>query len=139
MIRRSVTWAGVLCGLIGVWGALTLGVKADDEDRPEAKKKTFASVGMRIKLDMAREILTGLTTDDFELVEKNARAMQGLNELEKFARSKTPGYETQLRIFRYATEELIEGAKEKNLDRSTLAYTQMTINCVNCHKQIRKP
>lgn len=138
MTQRHAVWGSVLGGILAVAAGFTTLAARGGEDEPEPKKRTFASVGMRIKLDLAREILTGLTTDDFEIVEKNAVAMQGLNELERFARAKTPGYDTQLRIFRFTTTELVEAAKEKNLDRATLAYTQMTINCVNCHKHLRK-
>ena len=29
-------------------------------------------------------------------------------------------------------------AKAKNIDGATLAYVQLTVNCVNCHKYVRE-
>jgi hypothetical protein len=48
------------------------------------------------------------------------------------------GYQTQLQVFRFASNELVRLAEEKNLDGASLAYTQMTISCVNCHKFLRQ-
>ena len=49
----------------------------------------------------------------------------------------TPQYKGQLNAFWFANDALIQAADEKNLDAATLAYTQLTISCVNCHKQVR--
>ena len=64
--------------------------------------------------------------------------MKSLNLIESFVRRKTPGYEVQLKVFAFSTDELIRNAKEQNTDGATLAFTQMTVSCVNCHKEIRK-
>ena len=39
---------------------------------------------------------------------------------------------------RYSVDELIRHSNEKNLDGATLAFTQMTLSCVNCHQQLRE-
>ena len=115
-------------------------VVADDPatKRPRSDKKPVASVGMRIKLDLSKEILAGLATADFQQITKNAKGMQGLNAIEHFTRGKTPKYQAQLRIFQFATNELIRCGEAKNLEGATLAYTTMTSSCVGCHKQLRK-
>jgi cytochrome c556 len=64
---------------------------------------------------------------------EDAEAMQGLSKVEWFIRGKTPGYRTQLKIFL----EIIKQAKQNNLEGSTLAFSQLTISCVNCHKRLR--
>jgi hypothetical protein len=96
------------------------------------------SVWMRKKLDYSQAILTGLTSGDFDKIAENARAMHGLSKIEAFVRSRTPGYRSQLSTFLAANEELILQADEDNIEGATLAFTQVTISCVHCHKQLRQ-
>ena len=92
---------------------------------------------MKKKLDYSQNILSGLASGDFDKIVENAEAMQGLSKVEWFIRGRTPGYRTQLEIFLDANGEIIKQAKQDNLEGSTLAFTQLTISCVNCHKQLR--
>ncbi len=49
----------------------------------------------------------------------------------------TPEYVEYSRKFRNAADALTEAAKEKNLDEATMAYNQVTTQCVECHKYMR--
>jgi cytochrome c556 len=40
--------------------------------------------------------------------------------------------------FRRAAEALIRAAKDRNVDGAALAYVQMTMTCVDCHKYVRQ-
>jgi uncharacterized protein (TIGR01244 family) len=40
--------------------------------------------------------------------------------------------------FRRNAERAASGARAKNIDGVALAYVQMTMNCVNCHKHVRE-
>ena len=93
---------------------------------------------MKQKLTYAQGILNGLATEDYKLIQDNAMAMKGLNKLEFFVRQKPEGYRAQLKTFQFSVSELVRNAEDKNLDGATLAFTQMTISCVNCHKELRK-
>jgi hypothetical protein len=95
------------------------------------------SVWMRKKLDYSRNILAGLASEDFEKIAQNAEAMQGMSTLEGFIRGRMPGYRTQLQVFQSANEELMKQAQKDNVEGAALAFTQLTISCVNCHKQLR--
>jgi hypothetical protein len=110
---------------------LTLPLRADDEPSPEA------SLFMRQKLQASQAVLAGLASGDYAAIARNAQAMNVVEQLEKWLRANTPGYRTQLRMFEFADRELIRAAREKNIDAATLAYNQLTISCVNCHKIIR--
>jgi len=50
----------------------------------------------------------------------------------------TPEYLMHSREFRRAAERMRDAAKQKNLDAAALAYMQMTLKCVECHKHVRK-
>ena len=49
----------------------------------------------------------------------------------------TPGYNAKLKDFEYANKSLRLAAQEKNLDGATIAYIQLTLSCVHCHKLVR--
>jgi hypothetical protein len=92
---------------------------------------------MKSKLENSKKILEGLATEDFNAIRKGAKAMRDLTVLERWALADTPRYKAQLNVFWFANDALIQAADEKNLDGATLAYTQQTLSCVNCHKYVR--
>jgi hypothetical protein len=103
-------------------------------EQPPAKPKTL----MQRKLDHAQRMLEGLAVEDYALIAQHARAMNDLGLLEKSRHAESMSYQTQLQVFRFANDELVRLAEEKNLEGALLAYTQMTISCVNCHKYLRQ-
>ncbi len=74
---------------------------------------------------------------DFDAIGKTARTMNSLTHMEKWVRGTTPEYRTQLRFFENANEQIIRAADKENLDGAALAYVQLTLSCVNCHKVVR--
>jgi len=104
--------------------------KPSDDDQP--------SVWMRKKLDYSQNILAGIATADFDKIAKNAESMRTLGKIEAFVRSRTPGYRTQLQIFDESNAEILRQANRDNIEGAALAFTQLTISCVNCHKQLRE-
>ena len=107
-------------------------------DPSKAEPTGEASVWMRKKLDYSQQILEGIAEADFERIATNAQAMRALGKVEGFVRGRTPGYRSQLQIFQDATEQLIKHAEKDNVDGAALAFTQLTISCVNCHKHLRE-
>jgi hypothetical protein len=96
-----------------------------------------AAAWMRAKGKAAEAILAGLTEGDLEKVRANAQAMHDLGYLEKWGRADTPGYKAQVGYFEFANRELIRQAKARNIGGATLAYTQLVVTCVQCHKVVR--
>jgi hypothetical protein len=99
--------------------------------------RTKSSVWMKQKLIASQNILEGLTRADYDMIEKNAAGMQIVAYLENWVRADTPGYKGQLQAFEYANGAIVRAAHDKNLDGVTLAYTQLAISCVQCHKLVR--
>lgn len=114
-------------------GSLTAEDKPADKPQPKKPKSL-----MQFKLQYAEGVLEGLAVEDFEMIAKNAKAMNGVAELERWFKADSPRYKAQLQTFRFANEELIRLAVEKNLDGAALAYVQTTLSCVNCHKYVRE-
>ena len=94
------------------------------------------SIGMKSRY--SPKILEGVTKGDFALMEDNAAKMRGLNRFERFVRGRWEGYAEQLQTFQQANDEIIKQARKNNVEGATLAFTQMTISCVTCHKKLRE-
>lgn len=105
---------------------------------PADESSEEASVWMRRKLDYSQQILGGIAEADFDRIATNAKAMRALSKVEGFVRGRTPGYRSQLQIFENAADQLIKHAEKDNVDGAALAFTQLTISCVNCHKHLRE-
>jgi cytochrome c556 len=102
---------------------------------PEAERQP--SYWMKKKLEYSEKILAGLADGDYEAIAKTARAMNSLTQMEKWTRGSQPEYRAQLQIFQSANQQLIRTAERENLDGAALAYVQLTLSCVNCHKIVR--
>jgi cytochrome c556 len=123
MVLAAALMAIAGFGWIGTW------VQAD------ASK--HSSTVMRAKLEQAQAILEGLSMEEFKLIEDNAKKLSAVTEFEEWIHAKDKDYQHQLHVFRTANEEIFRQATEKNLDGATLAYMQMTLSCVQCHKAMR--
>lgn len=126
--------------LMACLAALTLSAAPAlaQEPQKEPAAADQPSIWMRKKLDYSQEILAGIATADFDRIAKNAEAMRTLGKIEAFIRSRTPGYRMQLQIFEESNEEILRQANKDNVEGAALAFTQLTISCVNCHKQLRE-
>jgi cytochrome c556 len=116
-------------------GVISVCPSSAQEKKPSEQEKS--SVWMKQKLEFSQKILAGLTESDFDKVRANAEAMNFMGYLEKWVRGDQPDYKKQVVFFDFANQELIRQAKEKNLDGATLAYNQLTVSCVQCHKIVR--
>lgn len=108
------------------------------EPKGEAKPDD-TSFWMRKKLEYSGRILEGLSKEDYEGIGKAARSMRALTHMERWVRAGMPEYRTQLRNFERANDQLIRHADAEQLDGAALAYVQLTLSCVDCHKVIRAP
>ncbi len=96
------------------------------------------SAFMQQKLDYSREIVAGLATEDFAKISKSAQDLMLLSHEADWKVITTPEYLKASSDFRETVARLRSAGKEKNLDGATIAYFEVTLNCVRCHKQLRK-
>jgi hypothetical protein len=137
-MRTHRVWLGAVGVLIAGVAFLGLGrPQAAAQANKSGAQEDKASIWMRGKLTNSKNIVEGLTREDFKLVRENAETMQFMGYLEQWFRSDVEGYKGQVQAFQYANAALVKAAREKNLDGATLAYTQLTISCVQCHKIVR--
>ena len=92
---------------------------------------------MKVKLDITREIVGGLAMADFTKIAQGAEELKKLSLESGWNVLTTPDYLQLSAEFRGSTDRLRQAAASKNIDGTTLAYFEVTLNCVRCHKYIR--
>jgi hypothetical protein len=102
------------------------------------KKESDVKELMQQKLKHSQKILEAIATNDFDGLAKHADELIIISKEAEWRVIKTPRYEIYSNDFRRNAEALIQSAKEKNLDAAALAYVDLTLNCVKCHKHVRE-
>jgi cytochrome c556 len=93
---------------------------------------------MQKKLDSSRQIVEGLAIEDFEKISKSGQDLMLLAQEADWNVIQTEPYLALSREFRKSASRLRDAGNEKNLDGATLAYFEVTLSCVRCHKYIRQ-
>jgi hypothetical protein len=109
-------------------------VAADKPPPPTNKAKPF----MHLKLDEAQKVIAAIAMEDFEGISKSAQRIALLTEDENWQVMQTVDYRKHSDDFRRAAHLMRDNADKKNLDGAVLAYVQMTMQCVHCHKHVRE-
>lgn len=92
---------------------------------------------MRNKLKHSQKILEGLTTENFDMIVKHGQEMSLLSLESHWNVLRTQEYVDQSAEFRHAIQRMIDSAKDKKLDATTLGYMDVTLKCIHCHKYVR--
>ena len=127
--------------VIAILAASALGIhsrlnnQSISAQQPGAAK---ASTFMRLKLEPVKGALEGIALADFDMISQHANTIRNLLLDESWMVVQSDEYRRQSNEFRSIVEQLQLAAKDKNVDRATLAYVQMTIRCVQCHELLRK-
>jgi cytochrome c556 len=131
-MKRS---ASRLLGAFALLAALAAVLSVHGQDKT-GKRREF----MRQKLEFSKNVLDGLAREDFPQIAENAKKLKALSLAAEWEVPTIPDVEQYLPMttdFQRNADDLMHKAKDKNLDGVTLAYVQMTVSCVKCHKYIR--
>ena len=88
----------------------------------------------------SKNILEGLSLEQYDLIEKNAKALKVLSQAAEWEVPTIPNatdYVAMTSEFQRYADDLVRSAKQSNIDGATLAYVKLTMNCVQCHKFVR--
>lgn len=102
------------------------------------QKEAAVKEAMRQKVAYSQQVLVGITLENYGLIANNAKKLVELGNKTNWYSRQVPEYELFLNEFRRRAQEVMEAGQQKNLDAASLAYVQMTLSCVNCHKFVRK-
>jgi hypothetical protein len=92
---------------------------------------------MREKLTHSQRILEAILVSDFALLEKETTALSKATEAPGWFVLEGPEYQRQSAAFLRATRDLLDAAKERDLDRAANAYTKLTMTCYQCHRYMK--
>jgi hypothetical protein len=125
--------------IVGVATAL-LGIahRPAESEPPELAQAGQVGPLMQLKLEKSKQLLEGLALEDFNQVNKSARAIRLLSLEGGWNVLQTEEYASQSRDFRRTAELIADAAQAKDIGRATLGYVAMTVRCVECHTYMRK-
>lgn len=93
---------------------------------------------MHKKLTNSQKILEGIALQDFDLIKTGADELTLISKAAEWRVIKSPQYELHSNDFRRSSETLSKMAEGRNIDGAALAYVDMTLSCVKCHKYVRE-
>lgn len=103
---------------------------------PNDPKLTTREV-MKAKLESSQKVLEGIATENFVTISANAQKLVVLSQATGWQARQTPEYKQYTAEFRRHAEALQKAARAENVDAASVAWFQLTISCVNCHRHIR--
>lgn len=92
---------------------------------------------MRAKLGHAQQVLEGLTVENYDLIEKGAHDLALASQASSWQVLQTEDYARHSDDFRRSCNSLRAAAKARNLDGAALAWMEVTMKCIQCHKYVR--
>jgi len=95
------------------------------------------AVFMRAKLGHSQNVLEGLAVEDYDLIARGAHDLALASQASSWQVLQTEDYARQSAEFRRSCDALRTAAKAKNLDGAALAWMEVTMKCVQCHKYVR--
>lgn len=136
--RSGIVLAAVAMSLVGVSRALLRGGDSQEKQQKKESLRDKVKVFMRSKLTNSQNVVEGLAREDWDLIEAGAARMLVMSKATEWSVGETgPQYKQDTLEFVNACKQLITQSKAKNLEGATLAYLQLTMNCVECHKHVR--
>jgi hypothetical protein len=126
----SIVLAVVIAGL-----AQAQGGAEPVEDMPKVARPLDSF--MRRKLELSKDALKGIVTEDFPLIKKTAEGLEKMSRQAEWEVFHLDEYNHFSAEFRRIARSMAKQAENKNIDGSALAYMQLTMSCVECHKFTR--
>lgn len=88
------------------------------------------------KLDLSHGVLDAIALEDFEALEAYASDLVTLSLAGELNISDDESYQRLSRDFREAALALGVAANERKIESATLAYVDMTLRCIGCHRSL---
>jgi hypothetical protein len=93
---------------------------------------------MREKLVHAQKMLEAVVTSDWAGLETHTRQLEQLTKDPRWAVLKYPEYARHSVAFVRAVQALRTAAVQRDLDVTPRAYTDVTLQCVACHRYLAR-
>lgn len=117
--------------------ACVVATAAQKQPAAQAAGSDQTAAFMRAKLNHSQNVLEGLAVEDYDLIAKGAQQLALASQASDWQVLQTEDYIRQSSEFRRACDSLGAAAKAKNLDGAALAWMEVTLKCVQCHRYVR--
>lgn len=91
---------------------------------------------MKAKAGYAHRLLDAVVLGDVEAAREQAFRLKAVAETADWNVMSTPEYVRESDAFLHATEALHQAAAAGNRDAVALAYVEVTLSCVRCHRYV---
>lgn len=122
--------------------AIALGLVASSLAAIQGAKDDPVKKLMKAKTGYAHRLLDAVVAQDFDTVREEAFRLRAVAQTADWNVLDTAAYARESEGFVHATERLQATAKERNGDAVALAYVDVTLSCIHCHRYVaanRKP
>ena len=92
---------------------------------------------MKAKAGYAHRLLDAVVLGDVESAREQAFRLKAVAQTADWNVMKTPEYVRESDAFLRATEALLKAAQNSNRDAVALAYVEVTLSCVRCHRYVK--
>jgi cytochrome c556 len=123
---RVRTIALLLTGVVAAWSG-----------SGDAQVKDEIRAFMHQKLEHSQKLLEAVAIEDFDVMSRESQKLSLLSQEASWKVLQTEDYVQHSKEFRRTADAVTEAARKKNLDGAALAYVDLTMKCVNCHKYVR--
>jgi|688.fasta_scaffold1198454_1 cytochrome c556 len=130
----SISPRSLAVATLAVTAAATIGWGWVVAQNPPVEKQPV----MKRKLAHSQRMLEALALADFTAMEKSSDELLKCVREATWLLSDSDDYLRLSEQFRRSINEFKQAAVKKNIDAAALAYSDMTRDCVRCHKHIRE-
>jgi hypothetical protein len=128
MMLMMMTPKHLLPWFLAASGSLLLGLSQPEHTLDPEKEIMWR------KLDLAHDALDALALDDFEALEAYAVDLAALSESGEWLETSDDQYRKESALFRKSARELGEAARARDTNAAALAYVDLTLRCIRCHR-----
>ena len=93
---------------------------------------------MKAKAGYAHRLLDAIVMEDFDAAREQSFRLKAVAETGDWKVLDTPEYVEESEAFVRATERLLEAASNRSGDGAALAYMDVALRCVHCHRYLRE-
>jgi len=93
---------------------------------------------MRVKKSYAHRLLDAVVLQDYPTIREEAFRLKAVAETEDWNISTDEVYVRNTDAFIRAADSLMKAADTKNAEGTALAYMDLTLQCVQCHRHMKE-
>lgn len=92
---------------------------------------------MKAKTAYAHRLLDAVVLEDFDVIQDQAFRLKAVAETADWYTAESSQFVRETESFIRAADRLFQAAQENNGDAAALAYMDLTLSCVHCHRYLK--